>query len=125
MEIPDNVLTVVRRAVEQQRAKDGPLPWDHEGLELVVDNSAIKIAELEAELVDVAHNLNTTRDRVLDWSKDAGEALLILDQTLARVERLNAAIEIAKAYLSTAQNVPADQSTSGYVTNALEVLIKV
>lgn len=104
MEIPDNVLTVVRRAVEQQRAKDGPLPWDHEGLELVVDNSAIKIAELEAELVDVAHNLNTTRDRV---------------------ERLNAAIEIAKAYLSTAQNVPADQSTSGYVTNALEVLIKV
>ena len=125
MQIPNNVSTVVRKAVAQQRAKDGSLPWDHDGVELVVDNSAIKIAELEAKIVDIAHNLNTTKDRVVEWSKDAGEALLLLDQTLARVEKLDAAIGIAQAYLSTAQNIPADQSTSGYVANALEVLTKV
>lgn len=125
MEITSKAKKTIARVVEDQRAKQGPFPWDTQSVELVVDNSDIIIAELNQTITNIAHNLGTTKDKVEPWSKDVGEALTLMDQLIAELESKDAAIDLAAAYLKTAQNIPADQSTSGYVANSLELLNKV
>ena len=122
----DNVKSVIQRAVEMHRASQGKGDFVEDDaphhLELVVDTSPIRIAELEAQITEIAHNIGTDHENVTPWSKDVGEALVLMDNTLAENERLMAIIGMVKAHLQVATNIPVERDRSGYIDAALEIL---
>ena len=111
-----NIASVIKCAVDRQHEIDGIV--DHK-IDLVVDESPIVIAELEAKITEIARRLHTSKDKVLDWSADVGEALTLMDDTLADNERLQAVLGIAQAHLEVGQNAT---DNNGYISAALEVL---